>query len=173
MKYKLKDIEIDKLKYSLNGIINGNCKLININYYDESLEFQTPKVLIEKIIKENNKEYLLLKILPTEACKTFCTKILSLEDKHNSELNNHKDWFNKRIPISEVKSIFVDDCFTVKIPFKYSKPIIKVYNETGLFNYYKLSKDTTVICLLGLDKIWINQYNEPNYNLIVKEIMVI
>lgn len=73
MKHRLKDIEIQKIKYCLNGIINGNtnCKLININYCDESLEFQTPKVLIEKIIKENNKEYLLLKILPQKHVKHF------------------------------------------------------------------------------------------------------
>ena len=101
----------------------------------------------------------------------FCTKIFELEKNHDQNLK--KEWFNKKLQISEIKSIFENDHFTVKVPFKYSKPIIKVYSEDGLFNYYKLSKDTTVICLLGLDKIWINQYNEPNYNLIVKEIMVI
>jgi hypothetical protein len=173
MKHRLKDIEIQKIKYCLNGIINTNCKLININYCDESLEFQTPKVLIEKIIKENNKEYLLLKILPTEACKTFCTKMLSLEDNHNSELSNHKDWFNKRIPISEVKSIFKDDCFIVKIPFNYSSPNVKIYNkDSKLFNYYHLKPGMEIICLLNINNIWINFDNIPTYNLIAKEILI-
>ena len=83
MKYKLKDVDFDKIeyKYSLNsnnGMGNTNCKLINFTYLKEELEFQTPKVLIEKILKENNKEYLVLKIIPTEACKTFCRKILEM-----------------------------------------------------------------------------------------------
>ena len=130
-------------------------------------------MLIEKIIKENNKEYLLLKILPTEACKTFCTKIFELENKHNIELNNHKDWFNKKIPISEVKSVFNEDCFIVKIPFNYSRPNVKIYDkDSKLFNYYHLKQGMEIICLLNVNNIWINFDNVPNYNLIVKEILI-
>jgi len=178
MKYKLKDIEVQDIKYSINlnnGIINGNtnCKLVNINYCGETLEFQTPKVLVEKIIKQNNKEYLLLKILPTEACKTFCTKILSLENKHNTELHNHKEWFNRKLPISEVKSVFTEDCFIVKVPFNYSSPSIKIYDkESRLFNYYHLKTGMEVICLLNVNNIWINFDNTPSYNLTVKEILI-
>ena len=94
MKYKLKDVDFESkdILYSLNsnnGTINGhsNCKLVNFTYLGEPMEFQTPKVLIEKIIKENNKEYLLLKMLPTEACRTFCKKILELENRHNLEFS--------------------------------------------------------------------------------------
>jgi hypothetical protein len=178
MKYKLKDIEVQDIKYSINlnnGIINGNtnCKLVNISYCGETLEFQTPKVLVEKIIKQNNKEYLLLKILPTEACKTFCTKILSLENKHNTELHNHKEWFNRKLPISEVKSVFTEDCFIVKVPFNYSSPSIKIYDkESRLFNYYHLKTGMEVICLLNVNNIWINFDNTPSYNLTVKEILI-
>jgi hypothetical protein len=178
MKYKLKDIEVQDIKYSINlnnGIINGNtnCKLVNISYCGETLEFQTPKVLVEKIIKQNNKEYLLLKILPTEACKTFCTKILSLENKHNTELHNHKEWFNRKLPISEVKSVFTEDCFIVKVPFNYSSPSIKIYDkESRLFNYYNLKTGMEVICLLNINNIWINFDNTPSYNLTVKEILI-
>jgi hypothetical protein len=159
MKIKLKDLILSDISFNKTPIDNGT--LINLKYKNEFLEFQTPKVIIENLIKENEHEYLVLKILPTKACKDFFSKITELEDFFKETLKN------------DIKTVFSEDNFTVKIPFKYSKPIVKVYNEIGLFNYYKLSKDTTVICLLTLDKIWINQYNEPNYNLIVKEIMVI
>jgi len=176
MKIKLKDIDCSKIKYSINGndgIINGNsnCKLINFNYYGETLEFQTPKVLIEEIVKENNKEYLILKILPTEACKTFCTKIYELEKNHN--VNLKKEWFNKKLLISEIKSIFDNDHFTVKIPFKYNNPCIKIYDrDSKLFNYYHLKKGMEIICLLSCNNIWINFDNACVYNLNVKEILV-
>jgi hypothetical protein len=159
MKYKLKELDFKEFSFNKTNIESGT--LINLKYKNDSLEFQTPKVIIENLIKENDHEYLLLKILPTKACKDFCSKITQLENFFKETLKN------------DIKSVFSEDLFTVKIPFKYSKPIIKIYNETGLFNYYKLSNNTTVICLLALDKIWVNQYNEPNYNLIVKEIMVI
>lgn len=159
MKIKLKDLILSDISFNKTNIESGT--IVNLKYKNESLEFQTPKLIIENLIKENDHEYLILKILPTKACMDFCSKISQIENFFKETLKN------------DIKTVFSEDLFTVKIPFKYSKPIIKVYNETGLFNYYKLSKDTTVICLLGLDKIWINQYNEPNYNLIVKEIMVI
>jgi hypothetical protein len=175
MKYKLKDIDFindRNIKYSL-GLNNTNYKLINFTYLKESFEFQTPKVLIEKLIKENNKEYLLLKILPTEACKTFCKKILEFENKHNIELNKHKHWFNKNISISLIKSVFNEDCFIVKVPFKGTNPQIKIYDkDSNLFNYYLLKEGMEIICLLNFSNIWINFDNTPSYNLIIKEILI-
>ena len=176
MKIKFKDVDCSKINYSTNsndGIINGNsnCKLINLNYLGEVFEFQTPKVLIEDIVKENNKEYLILKILPTEACRTFCTKIFEIEKNHNQNLK--KEWFNKKIQIPEIKSIFTEDTFIVKIPFKYSNPCIKIYDrESKLLNYYHLKKGMEVICLLNYNHIWINFDNTCVYNLNVKEILV-
>jgi hypothetical protein len=176
MKIKLKDIDYSKINYFINGsdgIINGNsnCKLINFNYSGEVLEFQTPKVLIEDIVKEGTKEYLVLKILPTEACKTFCTKIFELEKNHDQNLK--KEWFNKKLQISEIKSIFENDHFTVKVPFKYSKPCLNIYDkDSKLFNYYHLKKGMEIICLLNCNNIWINFDNVSVYNLNVKEILI-
>jgi hypothetical protein len=45
-------------------------------------------------------------------------------------------------------------------------------NNEKLFNYYHLSESMEIICLLSLDKVWISNVNEPNYNLTVKEILV-
>jgi hypothetical protein len=158
MKFKVKEIQCAGISFQKNVL--GSGEIVNIKYNNETLEFQTPKVIIDSLIKENDHEYLLLRILPTQACKIFCSKLLEIEESFSKSLN------------APVKTIFNGDHFTVKIPFKYSKPLVKVYTEYGLFNYYHLRKDTEVICLLTLDKIWINQYKEPNYNLTVKEVMV-
>jgi len=158
MKYKLKELDFNLI--SLNKIQIESGTIVNLKYNNEILEFQTPKVIIDSLVKENDHEYLVLRILPTQACKTFCSKILELENYLSETLKNN------------VKSIFMENNFTVKIPFKYSKPLVKVYTENKLFNYYHLEKDLEVICLLTIDKVWINIYDEPNYNMIVKEIMV-
>jgi hypothetical protein len=176
MKIKVKDIECSNINYSLNGndgVINGNgnCKLVNFNYSGQSLEFQTPKVLIEEIINEDSKGYLVLKILPTEASKTFCSKIFEIEKNHTSHLR--PDWFNKKLERSEIKSIFNEDNFTVKVPFKYSNPSIKIYDkDSRLCNYYHLRKGMEIICLVYSNNIWINFDNVSVYNLIVKEILI-
>ena len=159
MKYKLKELNFNNISFNKVELNNGT--IINLKYVNESLEFQTPKIIINDLIKENGKEYLVLKIIGNQACKTFCSKINELETYFSESLKN------------PIRTIFNEDLFTVKIPFKNSNPLIKVYKDNSLFNYYHLSKDMEIICLLGIDKIWINNYNEPSYNLIVKEIMVI
>jgi hypothetical protein len=175
MKYKLKYINGDLLEYSLisNSTINNNCKLIDVKYQNDSLEFQTPKVLIEKIINENDKHYLLLKLIPTQACRTFFNKILELE--HSIEKNKNAKWFNNELEIIPLTSIFTDVFFKVKIPFKYSKPQINIFSNSNgkLFNYYSLREGMEIICLLSINKLWINFDNTINYNLIANEIIII
>ena len=173
MKYKLKDVDFRKMKYSVvngNNNISSDCKLINFAYNDNVFEFQTPKVILDQIVKENGKDYLLLKILPTEACKTFCSKILDFEKDMASKF--HLDWFNKRLPVDQFKSIFVDDTFRVKIPFKLDNPILKIYKDSRLFNYYNLKPGMELICFLSCNNVWINFDNVVSYNLNVKEIMI-
>ena len=158
MKFKLKELNFNNI--SLNKTILENGTIINLKYSNELLEFQTPRIIINDLIKEKDKEYLVLKIIGNQACKTFCSKINELETYFSESLKK------------PIKTIFNEDLFTVKIPFRSSNPLIKVYKDNSLFNYYHLSKDMEIICLLGVDKIWINNYNEPSYHLIVKEIMV-
>jgi len=161
MKYKLKELDFNEIIYNKVTFPNGH--LFNIKYKDYLLEFQTPKVFIEKLIKENDHEFIILRIIGTEACKKFCSKIFEFEQYCNDNLLNK----------NKLKSIFDEDTFIVKIPFKYSKPLTKVYKDDNLFNYYHLSKGMEIICLVTLDKLWVNSLHEPSYNLTVKEIMVI
>jgi hypothetical protein len=172
MKFKLKDVDFNLIEYKLNQNkhIVENCSLINVSYNKEDFEFQTPKVIIERIIKENNKDYLLLKLIGNQACHLFFSKIFELEENINKSFK--KEWFNNSIPISNIKPIFTGDSFTVKIPFKYSKPITKCYSNGSLFNYYSLLPGMEIICLLSLKNIWINFDNNVTYNLSVKEILV-
>lgn len=161
MKYKIKDLSFENLKYNKSEI--NQSTLINFTYLGNELEFQTPKVVLEKIIKENGKEYLLLRALPTEACQTFFNGIKNLEEAHIKS--------SKKNLI--IKSVITDNTFLVKIPFKYSKPIIKLYSKNGsLFNYYHLKPGMEIICLLGSSKLWINFDNIVTYNLSVKEILI-
>jgi hypothetical protein len=163
MKHKLKEINFTDISFDKTNLNNGT--LLSLKYKENSLEFQTPKLHIESLIKENGHEYLVLKIIGTQACKTFCTKIIELE-KYFSE------YLLKNGSGESIKTIFNEDLFTVKIPFKYSKPLIKVYKNDNLFNYYNLENGMEIICLLSIN-LWINMYKEPSYNLNVKEIMVI
>jgi hypothetical protein len=186
MKFKLKDFDSNLLEY--NVVINGstgstgsnNTSLINVKYNSEELDFQTPKTIIEKIIKENNKEYLLLKLIPTNATQTFYNKILNIEKSINESINgtSNKDWFNKNLPIENIKSVFEylngnnEIYLRVKIPFKYSRPLVSIYSGESLFNYYQLREGMEIICLLSINKLWINYDNAFSYNVVAKEISI-
>lgn len=157
MKYKIKEINCELLSFSKVELNNGIVH--NIKYNNDSLEFQSPKMKIHSLVKENDHEYITLKIVGNQACKTFCLKIKEIET-----------FFSKQFDIS---SIFHEDLLTVKIPFKYSKPLIKVYKNENLFNYYHLEEGMEILCLLVIDKIWVNNFNEASYHLNVKELMII
>ena len=73
MKHKLTEIDFNKIDYSTKEMDNG--KIINVKYNSDTVEFQTPKVIIHEIIRENEKEYLILKINANRACKLFFDKI--------------------------------------------------------------------------------------------------
>ena len=161
MKYKIKEIDVNNFVFNRTQLNNGT--IVNLKYLEDTLEFQSPKMVMREIKKENDNEYLILELLGTQACKTFYLKVLEIEDYFNKKLNNNL-----------TKSVFCENFVTLKIPFKGSStPLVKVYKNDSLFNYYHLTADTQVLCLLSLDKIWINNFNEPSYHLNVKEIMVI
>ena len=158
MKSKIKEIDCKDISFSTVELSNGTLR--NIKYKNEMLEFQTPRMTIDSLCKENDKEYLILKIIGTQACKTFCLKLLEIE-KYFSEMVK-----------SKITSVFNEDHIRVKIPFKYSRPLVKVYKNESLFNYYHICKDMEIISLVTIDKIWIHEDNAV-YNLNVKEIMVL
>ena len=83
---KLKEIKFANLKFT-SGIENDLGKLINVNYDNSILEFQTPKVIIEKLIRENNgKEYIIVKLVN---CKSFKDKIIELENELSKYSNKN------------------------------------------------------------------------------------
>ena len=95
MKFKLKDVIFKELTFNKTSVENGT--IVNLKYKDDSLEFQTPKVIINSLIKENGHEYLILKILGTQACKVFCSKIIELED-----------FFKEKLQL-DIKTVFNED----------------------------------------------------------------
>jgi len=156
MKYRLKEIDPEQLTFNKTQLNNGT--IVNVKYRDEHLEFQTPKMKINRFEKPN---YIILELLGTQACKTFYTKIMEIEKRLAPEINN------------PIKSVFHENLLTIKIPFSKSEnPLVKVYREEQLFNYYHLQESMEVICLVTLDKLWINNFNEYSYQLTAKEIMV-
>ena len=162
VKYKLKYIDFINIKYNINKKFEG--KLIDYTYNGDILEFQTPKIIIENMYNQNGKEYIVLKLSNTEACNLFYSKLLELEMTHNRfAISIHKTF--------KIKPIFDKDFFTVKVPFHYSKPSIKVYYDNKLFNYYSLQKGMEIICNLTTNKLWISE--EITFNLNIKEILII
>ena len=147
---KLKDIDFNILKFD-KGVTIGEGTLFNL----KTLEFQTPKVTINEILTTGDKGYLFLKLNPTEACRKFYLFILSFEQFLNKRFNR------------SVNKIFDEEVFKVKINIK----SCKIYDNDKLCNWYHLKPETEVICLVNIDKIWIN--NEINYNLNIKEIMLL
>ena len=160
MKIKLKYLNTELIKYSevLNKNFGNNGKLLNVTYNGQSLEFQTPKVFIEKIIKEQgDKEYLLLKIIPNEGSRIFYQKISEIESI---------------LGISSIESNLLGTCFKVKIPFKYGKPQLNIFSKDSLFNYYHLVEGMEVTLLLSISNIWTIPGGLSTYSLIVREILI-
>ena len=158
MKFLLKEIDPTKFETTKSQLNSGT--ILNMKYKSDSLEFQSPKMTIHELVKENDHEYIVLELLNTEACKTFYLKIMEIEK-----------YFNTQFEI-KLKSVFNENHVIVKIPFRNRNPLVKVYKDDQLFNYYHLTVGMKIITLLGIDKIWINNFNEPNYHLIIKEIMI-
>ena len=159
MKYRLKEIGPQQFTFSKTQLNNGT--IVNVKYRDDSLEFQSPKMKLSRVEKKNDHNYVILELLSTQACKTFYTKILEIEKCLAPETDN------------PIKSVFNENMVTIKIPFtKSQNPLVKVYRDDALFNYYHLEESMEVICLLTLDKLWINNFNEYSYQLTAKEIMV-
>jgi hypothetical protein len=159
MKYKLKEISLDNVSFNKSQLETG--VIYNLKYNEGSLEFQSPKMIIDTILKENENQYISLKVLPTQACKSFYLKVKEIETFFTTTFKN------------PIKSIFHEDFMKIKIPFKCGKPLPKIYKTDSLFNYYNLCAGMEVICLVGIDKVWVNNFDEPSYQLNVKEIMII
>ena len=162
MKYKLKEMNfnINDFNFSSKVAIN-DLILINLRYKESILEFQTPKVYIHSFVKENDREYINLKLIGTEACRIFFNKLTEFEEcisKFNTQL--------------KLRSIFNEDSFIVKIPFKFSKPQVDIYKTNRPFNYYFLKTGMEVICLLEVQNLCLVN-NEIFYHLNVKEILII
>ena len=147
MKYKITELDFNKLKYSSKELQNGT-----IYNLDTPIEFQTPKMIIHEIIKESNHEYLLLELQQNEACRKFFLKIKELEQSIPGNLH----------------SLLNESIFKVKVKYSFSRPLVNVYSDNKPFNYYHLSKGMEIICLLEFHKIW----NYSHYNLTVKEILL-
>lgn len=165
---KLESLDFDKLKYTENLLSNHNkssgtfYKMINYNLDNLELEFQTPKIIIKEIVKEYNKEYLLLQFIHNKHSKSFYEKIIELEQIHQ-----------KNIKSTDLKSLIDQDTITVKVPIRYSKPCLKIIKDSELFNYYHLKPGMKIICKLSGNNIWFNELHVPSYNLIVKEILIL
>jgi hypothetical protein len=159
MKIKLKEISFQNITFNRSQLDNG--VIHNVKYNGDPLEFQTPKLFLESVVKENNGEYLVLKVMATQACKTFCLKIKQLEEFIGITFKN------------PVQTVFNEDHLKVKIPCKSSRPLVKIYKNDQLFNYYNIENGMEVICLVALEKVWVNNFNEPSYNLNVKEMMIV
>jgi hypothetical protein len=140
--YCFESIKFDKGRQLQEGTI------INIT---SPLEFQTPKVNISEI----NENMLLLKIKNNLACKNFHLAILSFEKMLSKRYN------------LKVNSIFNELTFKTKVNIKNTK----IYSDQRLFNYYQLVPETELLCIITIDKIWIN--NEINYSLNIKEAMLL
>jgi len=147
MKYKLKDLTFDKIECTTFTTNLG--KVINIT---ESIDFQTPKVKIINI----THDYLTLQILPSEACKIFFTKINEFENKLKEKFDQN------------LTSLFIEDTFKVKI----KNNNFKIYLNGNLFNLFNLKEGMEIICLVSISKLWMNLYNNLNYNLKVNEILI-
>lgn len=146
---KLKELILEDIKFTSKELSTGS--IINVSYQDTPFEFQIPKGDIHFI--ENDK--ILLKVTN----KTFIDKINTIEKFLSNRFNR------------EIISTIEDNLISLKLPFKFSKPMFKVYHENKQFNYFNLVAGNEIICLVTLDKVWIS--NKINYCLNIKEIMLL
>ena len=126
MKYKLKELTFENIKYNVCKTTLG--KIINL---EESIDFQTPTVRIVEI----DSEYITLSLLPSEACRIFYTKIQEFETKIKEKFLN-------------ITPLFENETFKVKI----KNDNFKVYYKGNQFNMYNLKFGMDIICLISISK---------------------
>jgi hypothetical protein len=133
VKVSLRSFDFNTLKF----------KQVNDNLYNiDEIIFPTPKLTINGIgdlmlcENKNNKFYL---------------KILELEE-----------FLSKKFK-KTVKSLVTECTISLKVPFQYSKPMVRVLDNGRPFNYYYLKQNDEIICDVALSKIWID--DKINYNL--------
>jgi hypothetical protein len=160
MKYKIKELDTNPNLFTFDKIPFQGNTIIHVKYKHELLEFQSPKMCIESVIKENDKEYFLLQLASTRAHEIFCSKVYQIEDVFSQKFGN------TRSAITGKHSI-------VKIPCKNGKPLVKVYKDGSLFNYYHITQGMEIMCLIEINKLWIKSDEKTvYYNLNVKEISI-
>jgi hypothetical protein len=160
MKYKIKELDTDTTLFTFDKVQFQNNSIINVKYKQDTLEFQSPKMCVQSVIKEFDKEYFSLQLASTRAHEIFCSKVYEIEDV-----------FSKKF--GTIRSAVSGEQVIVKIPCKNGKPFVKVYKENKLFNYYHITQGMEIMCLLGINKLWVNSNQDVYYNLIVKEINII
>ena len=159
MKYKIKELEIEDALFTFDKIPFQGNTILHVKYKHDTLEFQSPKMCVGSVIKENNKEYFLLRLASTKAHQIFCSKVYDIEKVFSRKFGN-------------IRSAIDTENVIVKIPCKNGNPLVKVYKENKLFNYYHITQGMEIMCLIGINKLWMNSNKEVYYNLIVKEINV-
>ena len=57
MKYKIKELDTDTTLFTFDKVQFQNNSIINVKYKQDTLEFQSPKMCVQSVIKEFDKEY--------------------------------------------------------------------------------------------------------------------
>ena len=143
---KLKELTFDNLSYSFKEINGG--KIVNFTLGNETMEFQSPKLLV----KEVTETHLTFELLNNKACEIFKNKIITLENI-----------FEKKYQ-SLARSIFNSNEFIVKN----DKNTI-IFQENTIINNVNCGQ--IVICLFVFNKFWVKE-NTLNYNFNIKEIKI-
>ena len=108
MKYKIKELETEDNLFTFDKVqLHGN-SILNLKYKQDTLEFQTPKMCVESVIKESDKEYFSLKIASTRAHEIFCSKVYQIENVFSKKFGN-------------IRSAVSGEQVIVKIPCKNGK----------------------------------------------------
>jgi hypothetical protein len=115
MKYKLKELDTSKLKYTRSPCTTMNGTVYNVTYNDGILLFQTPIMIINDMILNDKTSFLELKLNSTKACDIFYNKIKEIENTFGS-------WSGNCI------SIFNEDVCKLKM-----NTFTKIYKDNNLF----------------------------------------
>ena len=154
-------LKFDKIKYN-SPEKNGVCYYSSINYDNEPLLLQTPKMICKNNLNELIEKKTNLEIEPLNMDFSFYDFLVNLDDKNIKEtFKNNTNWFGKEIPLEQISDMYKRTSIPIKKNSKprysFKVPIVKDKIQCQLYDQKKICleaekviKDTEISLILHI-----------------------
>tara|TARA_Y100001958_G_C21205735_1_gene531876 strand:- start:31 stop:825 length:795 start_codon:yes stop_codon:yes gene_type:complete len=160
--YTHDDLDYKKINYS-KPEKQGTFYYSSINYDNQPLYLQTPKMICKKNISELiDKGNYNLEMETINNNHKFYDSILNIDDNNVKKTHQYsKEWFEKELPLDVIDNMYKRTCkpvkkdnkplFSFKIPMNKNKVYCQVYDQNKICaDISKLTENTEIICILHI-----------------------